>query len=250
MATTAAKLKEAQTCLPLGLKVTVKGKSKGVVKFVGTTNFGAGVWVGVELEKPKGQHDGAMEGDRYFKCKPQHGVFALYEDVQALGLISRAFGALGGATASLVGTVRSRNRSKSPEPSGSKSPDRGFSRSASASSESSASSSPGNAGVSLSGLKNHNAFLAWNAMDMDSEAQHHEQAATQERVEAILRASHPNAAELPNEISGILAYRFTILCERACTYVYYIIYICICICKICIYNIYIYICICIEFINI
>ena len=204
MATTAAKLKEAQTCLPLGLKVTVKGKSKGVVKFVGTTNFGAGVWVGVELEKPKGQHDGAMEGDRYFKCKPQHGVFALYEDVQALGLISRAFGALGGATASLVGTVRSRSRSKSPEPSGSKSPDRGFSRSASASSEDSSSGSPGKAAGSLSGLKNHNAFLAWNAMDMDSEAQHHEQAATQERVEAILRASHPNAAELPNEISGIL----------------------------------------------
>ena len=42
------------------------------------------------------------------------------------------------------------------------------------------------------------AFMAWNAMDMDAEALHHEQAATQERVEAILRASHPHAAQLPN----------------------------------------------------
>ena len=30
------------------------GKRKGIVKFIGKTVYGPGVWLGVELEKPKG----------------------------------------------------------------------------------------------------------------------------------------------------------------------------------------------------
>ena len=43
------------TCTDACKQVSVKGKLKGVVKFVGATTFGPGVWVGVELDKPKGE---------------------------------------------------------------------------------------------------------------------------------------------------------------------------------------------------
>jgi dynactin complex subunit len=35
------------------------------------------VWYGVELDLPDGLHDGCLsvDGQRYFQCKPQHGVF-------------------------------------------------------------------------------------------------------------------------------------------------------------------------------
>lgn len=37
----------------------------------------SGTWYGVELDSPDGLHDGYLntDGQRYFKCKPQHGVF-------------------------------------------------------------------------------------------------------------------------------------------------------------------------------
>ena len=109
-----------------------------------------------------GAHDGAAEGKRYFTCKAMHGIYASYQDVEASkSTYQKAMGALGS-----IGRAVSRSPERSDK------------------------------------VKEHrNAFMAWNAMDMDAEAQHHEQAATQERVEAILRAAHPSAAQLPNEIS-------------------------------------------------
>ena len=32
----------------------------GVVKFVGTTHFSEGEWVGLALDKPRGKHDGTV----------------------------------------------------------------------------------------------------------------------------------------------------------------------------------------------
>ena len=109
-----------------------------------------------------GAHDGAAEGKRYFTCKAMHGIYASYQDVEASkSTYQKAMGALGS-----IGRAVSRSPERSDK------------------------------------VKEHrNAFMAWNAMDMDAEAQHHEQAATQERVEAILRAAHPSTALLPNEIS-------------------------------------------------
>ena len=109
-----------------------------------------------------GEHDGAAEGKRYFTCKAMHGIYASYQDVgPSKSTYQKAMGALGS-----IGRAVSRSPERSDK------------------------------------VKEHrNAFMAWNAMDMDAEAQHHEQAATQERVEAILRAAHPSAAQLPNEIS-------------------------------------------------
>ena len=48
----------------------------GTVRFVGATQFKEGDWVGIELDRPKGHHDGEVAGTRYFgPCAPNHGIF-------------------------------------------------------------------------------------------------------------------------------------------------------------------------------
>ena len=48
--------------LTLGEKVVIMGKRKGTVRYIGETAYGPGEWVGVELEKPTGTHDGGVNG--------------------------------------------------------------------------------------------------------------------------------------------------------------------------------------------
>lgn len=50
-------------------------KTPGVVRYAGTTAFADGVWVGIELESPDGKNDGSVRGQRYFACRPMHGMF-------------------------------------------------------------------------------------------------------------------------------------------------------------------------------
>ena len=57
-------------------RVLVGGAERGFVMFVGYSHFKEGVWIGVELERPKGKNDGSIDGQRYFNCSPGYGVFA------------------------------------------------------------------------------------------------------------------------------------------------------------------------------
>eukprot|EP00752_Nemacystus_decipiens_P011881 g10535.t1 len=58
----------------LGSRVTVTGK-KGVVKFIGPTDFAAGDWIGVELDLDEGKNNGVVNGVHYFDCREGHGLF-------------------------------------------------------------------------------------------------------------------------------------------------------------------------------
>lgn len=60
----------------IGSRTSVKG-DPGTVRFIGTTQFAPGEWVGVELDKPTGRNDGSLQGVKYFEClKPgNYGVF-------------------------------------------------------------------------------------------------------------------------------------------------------------------------------
>ena len=41
--------------------------------------------MGVELDQPIGKNDGSMDGVRYFRCPPKHGVFILQSKVRGYG---------------------------------------------------------------------------------------------------------------------------------------------------------------------
>ena|SRR5438105_11008561 len=63
-----------ETSLAVGNRVST-ATGNGFVRFIGSTAFAAGKWVGVELDTPTGKHNGAVQGKSYFTCKPGHGVF-------------------------------------------------------------------------------------------------------------------------------------------------------------------------------
>ena len=48
---------------------------QATVRFIGTTHFAAGDWIGVELYEATGKNDGAVQGERYFDCDPGFGMF-------------------------------------------------------------------------------------------------------------------------------------------------------------------------------
>lgn len=51
---------------------------RGTVRFVGTTSFKEGFWIGIEYDEPVGKHD----GKGYFNCKDRFGVFVRPDIVQ------------------------------------------------------------------------------------------------------------------------------------------------------------------------
>ncbi|XP_052807269.1 uncharacterized protein LOC128236449 isoform X1 [Mya arenaria] len=55
--------------------------SQGTIKFIGHLPGRGDIYLGVELDKEDGKHDGVFEDIRYFKCKPTKGVFVAYNKV-------------------------------------------------------------------------------------------------------------------------------------------------------------------------
>ncbi|KIR68423.1 dynactin 1 [Cryptococcus bacillisporus CA1873] len=70
--------------VPIDTKVQVSA-GVGYVRWTGANpGFAAGKWVGVELLEPGGKNDGSVKGERYFDCKPNHGVFVRPSQVRIL----------------------------------------------------------------------------------------------------------------------------------------------------------------------
>lgn len=57
-----------------GRRLQVGRAATGVVRYVGPVHFAPGQWLGVQLDKPIGKHDGAVNGVRYFSCARNHGI--------------------------------------------------------------------------------------------------------------------------------------------------------------------------------
>ncbi|OQR93350.1 glycoside hydrolase [Achlya hypogyna] len=68
--------------MEIGSRVLVVGGKTGIVRFLGTTEFAQGDWVGVELDGPDGKNDGEINGVRYFQCEPNYGLFAKKSQVR------------------------------------------------------------------------------------------------------------------------------------------------------------------------
>ncbi|KAH9827646.1 dynactin [Teratosphaeria destructans] len=61
--------------LTVGQRIELNDGRQATIRFVGTTSFQVGEWVGVELEEPTGKNDGSVKGERYFECEQGFGMF-------------------------------------------------------------------------------------------------------------------------------------------------------------------------------
>lgn len=59
----------------LGSVITLTDGRQATVRFIGTTHFAVGDWIGVELAEATGKNDGAVQGERYFECDHGFGMF-------------------------------------------------------------------------------------------------------------------------------------------------------------------------------
>ena len=58
----------------VGDRVKASGK-RGVIAFIGETQFAGGEWAGIVLDEPVGKNDGTINGVRYFQTDEKKGVF-------------------------------------------------------------------------------------------------------------------------------------------------------------------------------
>lgn len=107
---------ENETGLKMNDRVIVSstsGSKTGTLRYLGSTEFAAGEWAGVELDDPLGKNDGSVAGKRYFECKMKYGLFAPIHKVSkspSSGVIKR-----GGTPSSRLGSSNLHRRSGSHE---------------------------------------------------------------------------------------------------------------------------------------
>ena len=44
-------------------------------RYAGQVGFSTGEWLGIELDQPQGKNDGSVQGQRYFSCTRDYGLF-------------------------------------------------------------------------------------------------------------------------------------------------------------------------------
>lgn len=60
----------------IGDRVKLKNNNSGTIRFIGTTSFQTGEWIGIELDVAAGKNDGSINSVRYFQCENNFGIFA------------------------------------------------------------------------------------------------------------------------------------------------------------------------------
>ncbi|KAI9335598.1 hypothetical protein DFJ73DRAFT_798802 [Zopfochytrium polystomum] len=58
----------------------------GMVKYVGAFDPQphSGLWCGIKLDRPLGNHDGVVKGKRYFSCEEHHGLFVRVDRIESV----------------------------------------------------------------------------------------------------------------------------------------------------------------------
>ncbi|KAJ2840901.1 hypothetical protein FBU31_000042 [Coemansia sp. 'formosensis'] len=80
------KARELALSIPVGGRCEValpnsEFRKRGMVWFVGKTEFQPGYWVGVEYDELVGKNDGLVEGTWYFQCAAGHGSFVHTDNI-------------------------------------------------------------------------------------------------------------------------------------------------------------------------
>jgi dynactin 1 len=70
--------------IAIGSRVIVNNDLAGTIRFLGSTSFQTGKWIGVELDEALGKNSGVVQGKRYFDCKNNHGVFTRPANVKLI----------------------------------------------------------------------------------------------------------------------------------------------------------------------
>ena len=54
----------------------------GLIRFVGSTDFAPGTWIGIELDTSQGRNNGAVGGVQYFDCPHKRGMFVRPKNIK------------------------------------------------------------------------------------------------------------------------------------------------------------------------
>merc|ERR1712013_768705 len=74
---------EKQEGIEVGDYVELENGIKGLVKYIGATEFAKGELIGLEMDKWDSEgHDGSKNGDRYFTCKQGHGTWTRRDKIK------------------------------------------------------------------------------------------------------------------------------------------------------------------------
>ncbi|KAI1962857.1 hypothetical protein LOZ58_002481 [Ophidiomyces ophidiicola] len=68
----------------VGQIVSLPDNRRAIIRFIGKTHFAPEEWIGIELEEPTGKNDGAIQGERYFDCEQNYGMFIRPKAVAAI----------------------------------------------------------------------------------------------------------------------------------------------------------------------
>lgn len=72
---------EGLSTVQIGRRVVVSGSRVGTLRYYGPCALGEDQWCGVELDTEDGDHDGFIEGIRYFSCPPRKGLLVIETEV-------------------------------------------------------------------------------------------------------------------------------------------------------------------------
>jgi len=72
-----------------GSRCRLSDSRRGTITFVGSIPSLPGLpdapWIGIALDEPTGKNDGSINGERYFQCERNRGVFVRAEKIEVGG---------------------------------------------------------------------------------------------------------------------------------------------------------------------